>query len=81
MQLTQTEIDRRLQRLRNLECLYVEQREQNIKLRAENRSLKQRVKELEERDKEKDLRITELSLHMGLSPNGTFFGFFHFSTV
>lgn len=64
MSLSKTDIDTRLLRLRNLERLYVEQKDQNTKLRAENKALRQRIKELEGRDKEKELRITELALQL-----------------
>lgn len=64
MQLSKTEINKRLIRLRNLENLHTRARARIVFLEKENKQLRTRIKELEDRDKEKGEKIEVMSFQL-----------------
>lgn len=64
MQLSETEINKRLIRLRNLENLHTRARARIIFLEKENKHLRTRIKELENRDKDKGEKIEAMSFQL-----------------
>ena len=64
MQLSETEIKKRLIELRNLRALHIRARERIVILQKENKQLRIRVKELETRDKDKGEKIKAMSFQL-----------------
>lgn len=72
MRLSETEINKRLVRLRNLEHLHAKARERILLLEKENQGLKQRIKELEDRNKDLSTKIEALSFQFEQIKNKLF---------
>src|SRR3989338_6140204 len=72
MQLTETEIEGRLVRLRNLENLYAKAKNRIRLLDTENKGLKARIKELEEKDRDKDATLQALAFQLEQLTNKVF---------
>lgn len=72
MRLAETEISKRLIRLRNLEHLHAKARERIVLLEKENRGLKQRIKELEDKNKDLSTKIEALSFQFEQIKNKLF---------
>lgn len=62
--MSEEEIKKRLQELRNLRVLHKRAKESNQNLKAEVKRLKARIKELEERDRDKDQRIEAMAFQL-----------------
>ncbi len=64
MQLSETEIKKRLVELHNLKALHIRAKERIVILQKENKQLRARVKELEARDKDKGEKIDAMSFQL-----------------
>lgn len=64
MHLSESEMQQRLVRLRNLEMLHTKARERIVVVERENKMLKQRIRELEEKDNEKNTKIEALAFQL-----------------
>jgi hypothetical protein len=64
VQLSETEIKKRLVELRNLRALHIRAKGRIVFLEKENRNLKRRIRELEERDKDKGEKIEAMSFQL-----------------